>query len=423
MEFWVIFLLILLNGVFSMSEIAIVSARKSRLEAAAKRGDKNAKAALETANHPNHFLSTVQIGITLIGILTGIFSGEEITDNLTTRLSRFDSIADFAESIAVGIVVLCITYFSLVIGELVPKRIGLANPEKIAKIVAKPMRVLTIMTSPFVWLLTFSSDLLIKLFRVKAGSENSVTEEEIKAIIQEGTDSGAIQEIEQDIVERVFNLGDRKVSSLMTHRSNVIFIPEDADFSKVRELVNKEMHSVYPVLDKKEQLKGVILLKDLFRHFDQEHFAINKLMVPAGFIAEFTSAYEAVRKFKTEQISYSIVVDEYGVMQGIITLNDMLEALVGDVSDFYGNDFSYVEREDGSILVDGQFPLSELLHRLDLNDLQNQYPFDTISGLILHEKRSVPSPGDRVRWLTYTIEVMDMDGARIDKVLIHRNKE
>ncbi|HLP49769.1 MAG TPA: hemolysin family protein [Chitinophagales bacterium] len=423
MEIFLIFFLILLNGVFSMSEIAIVSSRRSRLEAAAKRGDKNARAALDTANSPNKFLSTVQIGITLIGILTGIFSGEKITDDLTKYLESFALIQPYAETIAVGIVVVILTFFSLVIGELVPKRIGLSNPEFFAKLVARPMQVLSVITAPFVWLLTATSDVLITLFRIKPSSDTKVTEEEIKAIIQEGTEGGAIQEIEQDIMHRVFSLGDRKISSLMTHRSDAVFLKSEFDAAAIRKAVNAEMHSIYPVTDENEKLMGIVLLKDLFKNITDPGFKLAHHIRTPKFFSPNISAYEALRQFKTTKIHQAIVVDEYGQMQGIIAMNDLLKALVGDVSDFYSSEFAFVQRQDGSWLVDGQFPFTELLHKFDMNELATEHKFDTISGLILNELEKIPRPGDRLSWQCFDIEVMDMDGARIDKILLSLKKE
>ena len=224
MEILIILFLILLNGLFSMSEIALISARKNRLDTAAKKGSKNAKAALDLANSPNEFLSTVQIGITLIGILTGIYSGAKITTDVQNFIATFPALNPYANSIAVGIVVVTLTFFSLVLGELLPKRIGLNYPENIAKAVALPMKFVSLVTMPFIWLLTTSTDFLLKMFQIKPTADGKVTEEEIKAIIKEGTEVGEVQEIEQDIVERVFHIGDRKVNSLMTHRSDIVYL-------------------------------------------------------------------------------------------------------------------------------------------------------------------------------------------------------
>ena len=418
MAILIIFLLILMNGVFAMSEIAMVSARKSRLETAAKRGDKTAKKALELSQNPGKFLSTVQIGITLIGILTGIYSGEKIEDDLVNYLNSFEVLRQYSEPIAVTIIVVTLTFFSLVLGELVPKRIGLTMPEKISKLLSFPMYYISIIAAPFIWLLTFTSDVLIKLFRIKPTLEGRVTEEEIKAIIQEGREGGAIHEIEQDIMERVIILGDRTVASLMTHRTDTIFLRTSFDVKTINSTVNSEIHSVYPVLNEKFDVEGIILLKDLFKHINTAKFKITDHIKPAQFFPENLSAYEALKLFKTGNTHQAIVMDEYGQMQGIVTMNDVLEALVGDVSDFYGSEFSFIQREDGSWLIDGQYPLTDFLRRMDLDDLAEDYPFNTISGLILDELSRIPATGDTLLWLNYEIEIVDMDGARIDKVLL-----
>jgi putative hemolysin len=418
MEILIVLFLILLNGVFSMSEIAMVSSRKSRLETEAKKGDKAAKKVLELSRNPGKFLSTVQIGITLIGILTGIYSGEKIEDDLVNYLNQFEYLKQFSKTIAITVILITITFFSLVLGELVPKRIGLTMPERISKLLAFPMFWMSIIAAPFIWLLTSTSDLLIKLFRIKPSSESKVTEEEIKAIIQEGAEGGVIHEIEQDIMERVISLGDRKVSSLMTHRNDIIFLKTTFDAKDTNKTVNSEMHSVYPVVNDKMDVEGVILLKDLFKHINDPDFNITYHIKQPQYISENLSAYAALNLFKTGKTHQAIVMDEYGQMQGMVTMNDLLEALVGDVSDFYSNEFSFTQRDDGSWLIDGQYPLTEFLRKFDLDDLTENYPFNTISGLILNEIRRIPSTGDTLQWLNFEIEIVDMDGVRIDKILL-----
>lgn len=418
MEILIIFTLILLNGIFSMSEIAMVSSRKSRLETAAKRGDKSAKKALELSQNPGKFLSTVQIGITLIGILTGIYSGEKIQDDLVRYLNQFDVFSQFSETIAIAVILITLTFFSLVLGELVPKRIGLTMPERISKLLAFPMYWISIIAAPFIWLLTFTSDSLIKLFRIKPTLEGKVTEEEIKAIIQEGMEGGAIHEIEQDIMKRVISLGDRKVDSLMTHRNDIIFLKSTFDANETNTIVNSEMHSVYPLVNEKMNVEGILLLKDLFKHINDPNFKITDHIKQPQYITENLSAYEALKLFKTGKTHQAIVMDEYGQMQGMVTMNDLLEALVGDVSDFYSSEFCFFQREDGSWLIDGQYPLSEFMRKFDLEDYADDYPFNTLSGLILNEVRRIPSTGDTFPWLNFEIEIVDMDGARIDKVLL-----
>lgn len=422
MEILIILFLILLNGIFAMSEIAMVSSRKSRLETAARKGDKAAKKALELSRNPGKFLSTVQIGITLIGILTGIYSGEKIEDDLISYLNQFEWLINYSETIAVSIIVITLTFFSLVLGELVPKRIGLTMPESISKLFSFPMYWISIIAAPFIWLLTFTSDLIIKLFRIKPSAENKITEEEIKAIIQEGTEGGEIQKIEQDIVERVFNLGDRKISSLMTYRSDTVVLKTDYDASEINKTINKAMHSVYPVVNKKLDVIGIIQLKDLFKYINEPSFKLSDYTKQPKYISENLTAYEVLKLFKTSKTHQAIVTDKFGQMKGLVTMNDFLEALVGDVSEIYENKFAIIQRPDGSWLIDGQYPFTEFLSKFDLDHLRDDYQFKTISGLILHQIRRIPSTGDTLQWRNYEIEILDMDGARIDKVLFTKKK-
>lgn len=424
MEIFIILFLILLNGVFSMSEIALISARKNRLETAAKKGNKSAKTALDLANSPNKFLSTVQIGITLIGILTGIFSGDKITLDVQHYLEGFAALKSYAESLAVAIVVVILTFFSLVLGELLPKRIGLNYPESIAKATAMPMKVISIVTAPFIWLLTISTESLLKILNIKPTADGKVTEEEIKAIIKEGTEFGEVQEIEHDIMERVFHIGDRKVNSLMTHRKSVAFLPLNSNKEQVREMMLKELHSIYPVYDKDyDDVVGVVNLKNIFANFENANFSLAKIMTDAPFIIEHTTAYKALENFKKSGVHYAFVSDEYGVFQGVITLNDILEALVGDAAEFYKDDFQLVAREDGSWLVDGHYPLHDFLTYFDLDDLTGDYEVTTVSGLVMTEMSRIPKQGEKLIWQRFELEVIDMDGVKIDKVLVTSLKD
>ncbi len=419
MEIVIILFLILLNGLFSMSEIALISARKSRLETSAKKGNKNAQTALELANSPNKFLSTVQIGITLIGILTGIYSGDKITTDVEFFVSSFAILKPYAATIAVGIVVVILTFFSLVLGELLPKRIGLNYPETIAKAVAFPMKIVSIVTAPFIWMLTHSTEFLLKLLQIKPSADGKVTEEEIKAIIKEGTEVGEVQEIEQDIVERVFHIGDRKINSLMTHRKSVVMLPLESSKAQVREFMLKELHSIYPVYkDNYDEIVGVVNLKSIFAHIDDENFNLPSIMIDTPYLMEHTTAYKALEKFKKTGIHYAVVADEYGIFQGIITLNDILEALVGNASDFYKEDFKLVQREDGTWLVDGHYSLHDFLTYFELDELINDYDVTTVSGLIMTELSHIPKQGEKLIWHRFELEVIDMDGVKIDKVLV-----
>nr|WP_264544580.1 hemolysin family protein [Flavobacterium sp. N1846] len=425
MEIVIIFLLILLNGIFSMSEIALISARKNRLETAAKKGNTSAKTALELANSPNKFLSTVQIGITLIGILTGIYSGEKVTENVRIFFEGFALTKPYSNSLSVGTVVVILTFFSLVLGELLPKRIGLNYPETIAKAVAVPMKVVSIVTAPFIWLLTVSTEFILDVFKIKPTADGKVTEEEIKAIIKEGTEGGEVQEIEQDIVERVFHIGDRKINSLMSHRKSVMYLSLEDDLETIKSQVLEELHSIYPVCeDNLDNVVGVVFLKDLFTNFEKKNqFDLRSICKEPVYFIEHTSAYKALEIFKKTKVHYALVTDEYGVVQGIITLNDILEALVGDAAEFYEEEFQLIAREDGSWLVDGHYSLHDFLTYFDMDDLINDYDVTTVSGLIMTELSYIPKVGEKLIWNKMELEVMDMDGIKIDKVLVRSLKE
>jgi putative hemolysin len=423
-EIFIIFFLILLNGVFSMSEIALISARKNRLETAAKKGNSSAKIALDLANSPNKFLSTVQIGITLIGILTGIYSGDKITDDVELFIGGFHVLQPYAHSLSVGIVVVILTFFSLVLGELLPKRIGLNHPESIAKAVAVPMKIVSIITAPFIWLLTTSTDGILNILNIKPTADGKVTEEEIKAIIKEGTEGGEVQEIEQDIVERVFHIGDRKVNSLMTHRKSIVYLSLEENLKELKQKVLDELHSIYPVCeDNLDQVIGIVLLKDLFVNFEKGSFNLQDITREPVYLIEHTSAYKALEMFKKTKVHYALVTDEYGVFQGIITLNDILEALVGDASEFYEEEFKLITNQDGTWLVDGHYSLHDFLTYFDMDELINDYDVTTVSGLVMTELSYIPKIGEKLIWNKMELEVINMDGVKIDKVLVKSLKE
>jgi putative hemolysin len=254
---------------------------------------------------------------------------------------------------------------------------------------------------------------------IKPSADGKVTEEEIKAIIKEGTEGGEVQEIEQDIVERVFHIGDRKVNSLMTHRQSVVFLPLDSNREQVKEFMVKELHSVYPVYGENyDDIVGVVNLKNIFSNIDNEAFNLEKIMTDAPFIMEQTSAYKALENFKKSGVHYAFVSDEYGIFQGIITLNDILEALVGDAADFNNDDYQLIEREDGTWLVDGHYSLHDFLTYFELDELTNDYEVTTVSGLIMTELSRIPKQGEKLIWQKYELEVIDMDGVRIDKVMV-----
>ena len=417
-ELLILFFLILLNGFFSMAEIALVSARKARLEGQATKGDSRARQALKLAIKPESFLSTVQIGITTIGIFTGVYSGDKIVDDVASYFQESGMMVTYSKEIATALVVILITFFSLVFGELVPKRIGLANPEAIAKSVAAPMRLISLLAHPFVWLLSHFSGFILKLMRLKS-DESQVTEEEIKAIINEGTEHGAIEATEQEIIQRVFHLGDRNVTSLMTHRSDVVWFDVNDNEINIREKIAGEPHSIYPVCDKSiDNIKGIVSIKDMYITPDEVTF--KDVMKTPLFVPENITPYKLLEKFKQSKIHTSFVVDEYGTLLGLVTLNDIMGAIVGELPQEDSEDFEIIEREDGTFLVDAQIPFYDFLTRFDKAEWMNEgeQEFDTLAGFILHTLERIPSTGDKLEWKGFSLEIIDMDGHRIDKILV-----
>ncbi len=406
-----------------MSEIALISSRKTKLEIASKNGDRRAAAALELSNSPNRFLSTVQIGITLISILTGIFSGNTLTIGIQDFLTGLGLELKYADNIAVGLVVVIIGFVQLVLGELVPKRIGMSNPEAIAKTMAAPMNVLSTITSPFIWLLTKCSDLIINVLGIEI-SDSSVTEEEIKSMIQEGTTGGAIDEIEQEIVQNVFHLGDRKITSLMTNRSDLTYLDLEDSVEENTAKIIETKHSVYPICkDGIDNISGLLYIKDLLgKDLGTELKHLDDLGKEPLFIPENNQAYQALEKFREERIHMGIILDEYGSVMGIITLNDILDALVGDISMDDEFEYDVFEREDGSFLVDASLPFDDFLNKFDvvINNRKEYTGFDTLGGFALHILQEIPDTGDKFEWEDYEFEIIDMDKNRIDKILLKK---
>ncbi|GMV78079.1 MAG: hypothetical protein AMXMBFR79_12120 [Chitinophagaceae bacterium] len=407
-----------------MAEIALVSARKARLEAEANKGDNDSKAALDLANHPEKFLSTVQIGITLIGILTGIFSGEKIKATVVLWLQQFDAIKPYSNKLGTVLVVIIITYLTLVLGELLPKRIGLSNPETIAKIIAKPMRFISAITFPFIGLLNISTKALTSLLNIKPNN-SQVTEDEIKAIINEGTEQGTIEEAEQEIIERVFRLGDRNITSLMTHRSDIVWLDADKTIGELKSKFEAGIFSVYPVCDGSiDNIKGSVSVKDLF--VSNNSTPISSILKQPLYVPENNTAYQVLEKFKETKIHHCYIVNEYGSLEGMITLNDILEAIVGDIPEVNEEDYEIITRSDGSLLADAQIPFIDFLHKAGKEDWINDegnYDFDTLAGFILHHTQKIPSTGEKIFWRGFEFEIIDMDKHRIDKILITQKEE
>ncbi len=418
-ELFVILGLILLNGVFSMSEIALVSSRKARLEMLRKKGSKGAAVASELLDEPTRFLSTVQIGITLIGILTGLFSGAQIASELGEWIRTFPLLAPYSNIVATTIVVLIVTYLTLVFGELIPKRLGMGNPEKIASFVAVPMSVVSAVSKPFVSLLSASTHLIYRLLNIQA-DEGKVTEEEILALIDEGTTSGTVEEIEQDIMENIFYLGDKRLESLMTHISDVITIDVESDYEEVREIFRDHRFSTYPVHQgNKDSIVGLISIKDVFALANAEGFTVKSLLRPIHFFPEYTKSYKVLETFMESKIHHGIIVDEFGSLLGLVTMNDLLNDLVGNISEDESISYEFIQRDEHSWLVDGMYPFIDLLKQFDIDDEPYRSAhFHTIAGFMINKLKRMPTTGDVVDWKQYKLEVVDMDHRRVDKILI-----
>ncbi|HXR83623.1 MAG TPA: hemolysin family protein [Hanamia sp.] len=422
-ELIILFFLILLNAFIVMCEMALVSAKKSRLETTAIKGDKKSQTALDLKENPEIFLSTTQIYITLIAILTGVYSGERFSIYLQPYLEKIHFVQPYAGTIATVIVVIIVTFLSILFGELVPKRIALMNPEKIAKGVAKLIKTLSSISYPLVWLLSKMSSGFFRLFNIKESTDTQVTEEEIKAMINEGSELGAIEEEEKDIIERVFHLGDRNITSLMTHRTDIIWFDLNEERSSVKQKIKEFQHSVYPVCKETiDDIEGIVYVKDMYLMPDAP---LEQIIRKALFIPENNSAYQVLEKIKITKIPYAFIVDEYGSVLGMITVKDILKAIVGEMPEEEDDEYVITERKDGSYLIDGQIQFYDFLTKFNktiwINEGENE--FDTLAGFILHELKRIPVTGDKFEWRGFNFEIVDMDGQRIDKVLVNISDE
>lgn len=418
MEFIIILALILLNGIFAMSEIAVISARKSSLSNDIRKGSHSARIALKLANDPDKFLSTVQIGITLIGILTGIYSGDALADDFGVLLTQWGFPAAYARITAQSLIVMLVTYLTILFGELVPKRIGMSASARVAKLLARPMYWLSVIASPFVWLLAKSTSLIFSLLSIDTNGEK-VTEEEIKSMIDEGTESGEVQEVEQDIVDRVFSLGDRNVSTIMTHRSDIVSIDIDMPQTEIFRTVCEHLYQVYPVTRGRtlDDIVGVVYLKDLFGKLQNTSFNLRDVIRSAQYFHENMDVYKSLDQIRKTHVKYGLICDEFGSLQGIITMKDILEALVGSLPG-EAEDPDILPRKDGSWLIDGQCSFYDFLKHFECEDLYAESSYNTLGGLILHQLGHIPQAGETLRWNEFCLEIVDMDGARIDKVSV-----
>ena len=413
--------LILLNGLFAMSEISLVTARKTRMQRHIDDGDRGAAAAVALGQNPNRFLSTIQIGITLIGVLNGIVGEAALAQPLSHWLEGMHVPAAYARYLATGLVVLAVTYFTIVIGELVPKRIGQTHPERLARLVARPIEWMALLTKPFVWLLTVSTQLILRLLGVKETGVLTVTEEEIHAVIAEGTSAGIIETQEHAMVRNVFRLDDRPIASLMVPRADVVCLDAEQPFEQNLALVATSRYSAFPVVEGGlEKLLGVVDARQwLAGALLGEERSLTAHLQTALFIPESLTGMELLERFRSSSLRMAFVVSEYGEVEGIVTLHDLVEAITGEFQHRDPDDQQAVQREDGSWLLDGQIPLPELkdLLALDAVPEEDRGRYHTLSGMMLLLLGKIPHEADAVNWEDWRFEIVDMDGKRIDKVL------
>jgi putative hemolysin len=424
-EIIIILILLIANGLFSMSELAVVSARKPRLQRRAESGDRRAEAALQLAAEPNDFLATVQIGITLVGILAGAFGGATLAGELVPVLQQFAALAPYSESLAFGLVVLVITYLSLVVGELVPKRLALGHAEGIARVVARPMQWLSKITAPAVRLLTTSTDLLLRLFGVRPSGEPVITEDEIRILLRQGAQAGVVEEAERRMVENIFHLGDRYVETLMTPRPDIVWLAANDSPDEIRRKLRESGFSRFPVATENlDNIIGFVRARDLLSELlAGQPPDLNSVLRHAPFVPESMPVWKVLEQFRATGVHIAFVVDEHGGTQGLVTHHDILEAIVGDIEPVKNaEDQMAVQREDGSWLLDGALPVDELRELLELSRLPGEESgeYHTLGGFVMSQIGRIPHPSDHFEYGGLRFEVLDMDRRRVDKVLVSK---
>jgi putative hemolysin len=418
--------LILLNGLFAMSELALTASRKARLQVMLESGEAGAQAAIDLHDNPSKFLSTVQIGITSIGILNGIVGEAAFSEPLGRWLEATLHVPPGAASLtATGLVVVIITFLTIIFGELVPKRLGLMYPEKIARLAARPMEWLSLATRPFVWLLTFSTDATLRLLGIRGGPGRGVTEEEIAASLEEGFETGVIEAQEHQMVRNVFRLDERQVGSMMIPRSDIVWLDAAEPLAQALARITEHGHSRYPVCrGGLDDVLGVLAVQDLLGPLARgETPALADIVAAPVFVPETLTGMELLEHFRTTNADLVFVVDEYGAVQGVIGVRDVLEAITGEFTAASGDDAWAVQRDDGSWLLDGMIPVPELKDRLALKDLPDEERgrYNTLAGMIMLLLGRLPHTADKVEWQGWSFEVVDLDGKRVDKVLVQRS--
>ena len=425
MEYLIILLLILLNGLFAMSEIALVSSKRARLEEKAKKGSTGAKTALKLLDEPEKFLSTVQIGITLVGIIAGAFGGLAIADDLVPTLQKINWLAPYADQAAIVIVVSIITYLSLIIGELVPKTIAFNNPEGITITLAPFMKFLSWLTTPIVVFLSLSTKVLLKLLMIKPKDETPVTEEELKILIEKGAQFGTLEHRESELLKRIFRFGDRRAYDIMTNRQDVVLININDTIEKIKQQVFDNTFSRYPVCDEtRDNIIGVFTIKDFFHKINiQNNFNLKDILTQPLYIPDNLTGIRVFEKFRDTKTYIAVVIDEYGSFEGIITLHDLIENIFGDLPDIHEvEEVNIFKREDGSMLIEGSILIDELKEHLNIT-FEEDENFSTLGGFVMYKLNRIPKTGDKFGYESFTFEVVDMDGNRVDKVLVVKLQE
>lgn len=413
----IILILVAFNGFFSLSEVALISARRSRLQAEAKAGSRAARMALELMDDPDKFLSTAQIGITVVSILTGLYSGETLADDFAAVLTGWGLSADVAPAISKTIIVVFATYLQCELGELFPKRIGIDMADTTARLTAPLMMFFARLSFPAVWFLSHNTEWLIRIFHLHR-DETHVTEEEIKSVIQEGTKAGEVQAVEQDIMERALVMGDRKVESLMTHRADLVTLDINMTAGEVEKVLRDSPFAAYPVVGENlDDVQGMVTLKELVLHLGKPNFTLRKIMQKPVYFPENMTVYKALEQLKSKRLNRALVCDEFGLVQGIISLKDILEGLVGSI-DEPTEEPDIVQRADGcSWVVRGQCPFYDFLAHFDKEDSYTT-DFSTVGGLILELLEHIPHEGERLTWNGLNFRILRMDDTRIDSVLV-----
>ena len=423
MEFLLIFFLLILNGCFAMVEMALVSAKKFKLENLQKKGSTSAKIALELKENPTKLLSTVQIGITVISLLLGIYSNDNIAKYLKPLLDKIEFLKPYSERISVIIVIIIITYLTIFVGELMPKKLGLTFSEPIAVFLARPMKVIATIAFPFIWFLSKSNEFILKIFSINTNLDKKISEEEIKSIINESANYGEIRQIEKSIVNRIFELGDKRINAYLIHKSNIQYFNIDDSLEVVLKKINNNKHNIYPVCENNnvDEILGIVYLCDLFVPTVENKFNLSNYLKKPFFIHEKTYSYKLLEIIQQKDVEFAVVLNEYGLVEGIITVYDIVHSLIVGYLNDDKKEIAIVKRTENTWFVDGQYSLNEFIQFFNLQE-QDDLEIVTVAGLCIHHFNKIPNLGDKFIIENIELEIVDKDKQRIDKILVTKIK-